>query len=170
LESPPRTTGNAQQDFPIMIDWFYRAYQVIVQAVNYINQQVDVIEPGPGTLPDPGTATVATAQETANLAYLLAFQANTNANDAIETIGRFDSGVVNVADPATGATVTLSPAQPDTNYSVFIQPKSITGAPAAGAYVVTGKTYNTGDFSFTISAAPGGGNAVSFDWQLIRKT
>jgi len=37
LETPPRTTGNVQQDFPILIDWFYRAYQVITQSVNYIN-------------------------------------------------------------------------------------------------------------------------------------
>lgn len=36
LEAPPRTTGNAQQDFPIIIDWMWKAYQVINASVEYI--------------------------------------------------------------------------------------------------------------------------------------
>lgn len=37
LEPPPRSTGNASLDLPILLDWFYRAYQVIQESVDYIN-------------------------------------------------------------------------------------------------------------------------------------
>ncbi len=37
LESPPRTTGNVQGDLPILIDWFWKAYLKIREAVNSIN-------------------------------------------------------------------------------------------------------------------------------------
>lgn len=37
LETPPRTTGNPQLDLPLLVDWFYRAYQVITESVRYIN-------------------------------------------------------------------------------------------------------------------------------------
>lgn len=37
LETPPRTTGNPQQDLPLLVDWFYRAYQVIQESVKFIN-------------------------------------------------------------------------------------------------------------------------------------
>ena len=39
LETPPRTTGDPQLDLPLLVDWFYRAYQVITQSVDYINGQ-----------------------------------------------------------------------------------------------------------------------------------
>lgn len=44
LETPPRTTGNAQQDFPQIIDWFWKAYLVINQAITYINTQITAID------------------------------------------------------------------------------------------------------------------------------
>jgi hypothetical protein len=37
LETPPRTTGDPQLDLPLLVDWFYRAYQVITESVKYIN-------------------------------------------------------------------------------------------------------------------------------------
>ncbi len=43
LERPPRTTGNAQQDFPIIIDWMWKAYQIINASVSYITTQVENI-------------------------------------------------------------------------------------------------------------------------------
>lgn len=44
LERPPRTTGNAQQDFPIIIDWMWKAYQVINQSIQYIIDQASASE------------------------------------------------------------------------------------------------------------------------------
>lgn len=192
LETPPRTTGNAQQDFPIMIDWFYRAYQVIVQAVNYINEQVqETPDLDINDLPDPTNTTLAQAQNTANLAYALADQADGKADtaqaevDAVEVTvashttsiatlnakfaGNVD-GTVTVSDANTGATVTFGTAQVDTNYTVMIQPKTISGAPATNAYIIKTKTYGTADFSFTLIAAPGVGSSITYDWQLVRNT
>ena len=94
LETPPRSTGNAQADFPIMIDWFYRAYQVIVQAVNYINSQVQGVEDiSILDLPDPASATVASAQGTANIAYALAEQADGKADTAQSEVDTLEGTV-----------------------------------------------------------------------------
>lgn len=191
LETPPRSTGNVQQDYPILIDWIYRAYQVIVQSVNYINSQIETGDLDLTDLPDPATATVASAQETANSAYALADQADGKADtaqaevDAVEATvtthtsqistlntrfaGNVD-GTVTATDASAGETVTFGVAQADTNYTVMIQAKSITGAPADGAYAIKTKTYGTADFSFTLVAAPGVGASVTYDWQLIRNT
>jgi len=43
LERPPRTTGNAQQDFPIIVDWMWKAYQIINASVDYITSQIESI-------------------------------------------------------------------------------------------------------------------------------
>ena len=65
LETPPRTTGIVQNDLPILIDWFYRAYQVITQSVAYINSQVNNPDFSVADLPDPSNTTLAQAQQTA---------------------------------------------------------------------------------------------------------
>lgn len=40
LEPVPRTTNDPVQDFPIVLDWFVKAYQAINQAILYINSIV----------------------------------------------------------------------------------------------------------------------------------
>lgn len=163
LEPPPRTTGNAAQDFPIIIDWFWRAYQVIVQAVNFINSQIDGSDLDISALPDPATATVASAQQTANLAYALASQTD-------DRLAGYISGTVLVDDANTGASVVFTDEQVDANYRIIIQAKTTAGAPASDAYHIASKTYNTTGFSFTLVAAPGVGTGITFEWQLIRNT
>lgn len=37
LEHPPRSTGDMQRDYPTILDWFWSAYHVIQQSVDYIN-------------------------------------------------------------------------------------------------------------------------------------
>lgn len=233
LEPPPRSTGDAQNDYPLLLNWLQRAYQNILQAVQYINQQVTAPDFDPTNLPDPATATTASAQQTANDAYVLAGQAedkaeaaqtdadtaqttattaqttaNTAATDATNALAaastaqtdattalsnastalstansaqslantnaavlaRMVSGTTTVSDASTGATVTFGSAQPDTAYTVNVQAKSSTGGPSIDSFVVISKTYATGNFSFTIGAAPGVGNSVTFEWQLIRIT
>lgn len=44
LEPPPRTTGNSQQDFPLVVDWMWKAYQVINQSIQYIIDQASASE------------------------------------------------------------------------------------------------------------------------------
>lgn len=73
LEPPPRSTGDASQDYPLLLNYMVRAAQVVQQCVAYINKQVTSGEFDPDeTLPDPATATTASAQSTANDAYTLA--------------------------------------------------------------------------------------------------
>lgn len=163
LEPPPRSTGNATQDFPILIDWFWRAYQVIVEAVNFINSQIGEVDLDVAALPDPETATVSSAQSTANLAYALADQ---NADRLAGMI----SGEVVVDNANTGATVNFTEAQIDDDYRVIIQAKATSGAPASDAYLIATKTYSTASFSFTLVAAPGVGTSITFEWQLMRNS
>ncbi len=185
LETPPRTTGNAQQDFPIIIDWFWRAYQVITESVAFINQQVqESPDLNVNDLPNPATATISSAQTTANLAYALADQADNKADaleprmDAAEAdittlTGRLDGFIhdtFTITGAFTGVVVTFGTPQPDTDYRIIVQPLSSTGAPASGAYTVKEKTYGTADFSVTMVAAPGGITSVTYEWQLIRNT
>lgn len=225
LETPPRSTGNAQSDLPLLLNWLTRAYQVITQSVAYINQQVNEPDFNPVDLPDPQNTTLAQAQDTANQSYTLASQAkdiadeakttadsaqddatqaladaaaaqitaNTaatnaasalaaaasalaaaiaaqnSANQALAIFSRFEKGSFVVGAASTGGVVTIS-AQPDTAYTVNLQALTSTGTPPIDAFVVTSKSYTTGNFTFTVGAVPGVGNSVTYEWQLIRKT
>jgi len=126
LEKPPRTTGNAQMDFPMVIDWMFKAYQVINASVEYVS----------------------------NIA-------NNIASSII-------AGTVQVSESNSSGVVQFSTAQPDENYVIILQAKTVSGTPATGAYTISSKTYTTAGFSFTLLAAPGAGTAITFDWQLVR--
>ena len=172
LESPPRTTGNAAQDFPLVIDWIWRTYQVIQQAVNFINNQIQKNPDITVTdLPDPQTSTVAQAQLTANQAYQIATNAKNTADNLSEILSRNVFGTVTVTEADTTAVVTFSEAQPDTDYSVILQATTSAGTIATpDPFIIISKTYNQNDFSFTLRDAPGAGNSITFGWTLIRNT
>lgn len=185
LETPPRTTGNAQFDFPLVVDWIYKAYLVIIQAVAYINSQVqESPNLNVNDLPNPAETTLAQAQTTANLAYALADQADTKADDLDtrldtaetnitnyqEILASSVSGTFTIADTFTGVTVTFAEPQPDNAYRVIIQPVSSLGAPPVNAFLLLSKSYLATDFTATMQAAPGVGNSVTFEWQVIRNT
>jgi hypothetical protein len=191
LETPPRTTGKAEQDLPILIDWLWSAYQVIQQSVAYINSQINTADISFANLPDPQTTTLAQAQQTANDAYSLANQADGKGDDNADDIVALDasvathtadiaaqqalwagliSGTVTIGAADVGFTVTFGTAQADTDYTVNVQAVSSTGAPVIGAFVIKQKTYTVNDFSVILYAAPGAGAGVTFEWQLIRNT
>lgn len=205
LETPPRTTGNVQMDMVILINWFWRAYQVITQSVAYINSQVANPEFNVAALPDPTKTTLAQAQLTANNAYNLANTANIEAvnntaalvtvnNDitiieddlATETANiatntaaiaaqavlwsNLISGTFTISNAAVAATIAFGAAEANLAFKVMVQAISSTGAPVVGAFVVAAKTYTVNNFTVTIFSAPGAGNSVTFEWQLIRNT
>lgn len=161
LETPPRTTGNATADLPILIDWFWRAYQVITQSVAYINSQVNNPDFNVADLPDPTNTTLAQAQQTANDAYNLA-------NTAINRLNGFISGSFTLSDADTGAVVTFNTPQVDANYRVLVQPVDFTGTPPTDAFIVAEKSYTAASFTVIMIGTPGLGNTTTFDWQLIR--
>lgn len=163
LETPPRTTGNIQQDLPILINWFWRAYQVITQSVAYINSQVSNPEFNVANLPDPSNTTLAAAQTTANNAYNLA-------NTASKRLDGQITGTFPISDTNVGATITFTTPQLDSNYRIEVQAVSSSGTPIIDSFVVAQKTYTATSFTVTMFGAPGAGNTVNYEWQLIRNT
>lgn len=163
LENPPRTSGNAQQDIPILVDWLYKAYLVIKSAVEFINGQV-AENPNLNLtdLPNPATSTIAQAQTTANQAYTLA----SKVQDDIQN-GHV-SGSVTISDIADSETINLSVPQPDPNYRAILQAVAFSGTPDDGAFTIKSKSYTANSFSVTLVAAPGLGNSVTFEWQMVR--
>jgi len=177
LEHPPRSVGNAEQDLPIMIDWFWEAYQVILSSTNYINSQINNPEFSVANLPDPTEATTASAQQTANEAFNLANTATNNinatlelANESIERLNNFISGTFTISETDVGSQVIFTDPQPDNDYRVIVQPISFTGTPPIDAFVVETKTYNANSFDVIMSRDPLVGNSITFEWQLIRNT
>lgn len=82
LERPPRTTNNVQTDFPMVIDWMFKAYQIINASVEYVKSIVSNISAGlvSGTIQvsetnSSGSVTFSTAQEDEN--YVIILQAKT---------------------------------------------------------------------------------------------
>jgi len=189
LETPPMTTGNIQQDMPLLINWFWRAYQVISQSVSYINSQITNPAFSVANLPDPASTTLAQAQTTANNAYNLANTANVEATNNTASIAALHistinseisalqtlwsdllSGTFTMSDATVAEITTFGTPQADTAYRVIVQAVSSTGSPASGAFTVVSKVYTTTDFTVTMLSAPGGGNSVTYEWQLIRNT
>jgi hypothetical protein len=77
-------------------------------------------------------------------------------------------GQVAIVDTATAATVTLTPAEPDALYFVQLTPVATTGGAPLGASTVTGVTKGAGSFQVVVSAAPGAGRQVIYDWLVHR--
>jgi hypothetical protein len=77
-------------------------------------------------------------------------------------------GQVTIADAATTGTVTLTPAEPDAGYFVQMTPVTLSGGPATGALTVGGVAKAAGSFVVTVTAAPGAGKSVVYDWFVHR--
>jgi hypothetical protein len=77
-------------------------------------------------------------------------------------------GQVTIADTATTATVTLTPAEADNAYFVQLTATSAVATPATGAYTITGIQKLAGSFVLAVTAAPGAGKSVTYDWLLYR--
>lgn len=176
LENPPRTTGNVQADLPILVDWLWRAYQVITQSVTYINAQINSADIEFANLPDPNNTTLAQAQQTANDAYSLANQADGKADDNADDIDTLQelwagliSGTVTISDTDVGFEVTFGTAQPDTNYVAIVQPISSSGSPSLNSFIVKTKTYATDKFTVIVQGSPGTPtDDVTWEYQIIR--
>jgi hypothetical protein len=78
-------------------------------------------------------------------------------------------GTVLIADANTNAAVTFATAEPDANYQVWLTIAARTGAPAAGAYIPIPTTaLATTGFTVNLTAAPGAGTDVTYNWLVIR--
>lgn len=78
-------------------------------------------------------------------------------------------GTVTISEAATSAAVSLTTTQSDTSYRVLVVPQSTTGTPAVGSNrVLSISSKTTTGFTLNIEAAPGGGNGVTFVWEVVR--
>ena len=81
LGDPPRISGDWTRDANVVMNYIQDLVNVLIRTDQFLQAAAES-ETGdfdPGSLPDPATATVASAQQTANAAFTLAAVANAQA-------------------------------------------------------------------------------------------
>jgi hypothetical protein len=169
---PPRTTGDSESWLAAFAQWAWSFYQAIVLENLYVTraEQASAGDFDPTTLPDPSSASAASAQQTANEAYALADQADGKADtaqDAAETAAGV-KGQVTVSGVTPTASHTFAEEQEDTSYFVLATAVASTGTPASGSAVITEVSKTTTAFTITVETAPGSANTVTFDFKAER--
>lgn len=160
---PPRLTGDPTADMAMVAEYLHDFYKKTVVAGLY-RKTSDDLQTGefdPSTLPDPASATAASAQQTANEAYTLAA-----ANQ--ESIAGYKFGTAMVSEGNTSIVVTFAEEEPDAEYYLDATPITKSAAPAAGSNRVDHIDKTTAGFTLHVEAAPGAGESVTFDWILMR--
>lgn len=124
--------------------------------------------PGDSTLlPDPSSSTIATAQKTANDAFIGAVLAQLTANAAFLAI--VATGTITVSGASTTGTSAAFPDVGASEYHVSVVRVSDTGAPTTGSSTVIGVTKGTTTVAIEVATAPGVGTTVTFDFIAVRK-
>ena len=170
---PPRQTGNAEEDILSIAQWANAFYKAVVLEGEYAkaNQVLGALADLPedfdtADLTDPASATVATAQQTANDGYLLGLQ-------AIELItslrADLDEGTFTISNVETSKVVDLNADQEDDGYQVVITPRSYTGSPVGDAFLITGITPAIDSFTVAVAGAPGAATSVTYGWVIYRR-
>ncbi|RCW44219.1 glycosyl hydrolase family 28-related protein [Paenibacillus prosopidis] len=78
-------------------------------------------------------------------------------------------GSVTVSDANTSQAVTFTNAEPDTSFRIMLTVRSVSGAPASGAYVpVAPSGKATTGFTVNLQSAPGAGTSITYEWFLFR--
>jgi len=167
---PPRLTGDAEADMPAFGEYLHDFYKKTVVAGLYrrVSDDLQTGDFDPSSLPDPASATAASAQQTANNAYTLAKANETSIADIESTLAADKVGTATVSEANTSIAVTFAAAEPDTSYFLAVTPISKSGAPAAGSNRVDHIDKTTGGFTLHVETAPGVGTSVTFDWTLTR--
>lgn len=75
-------------------------------------------------------------------------------------------GSITVSSSATTGTVTVNEA--NAQYNVVLTPSTRTGTPASGSWRIFKVAKSAANFTISLEVAPGSGNSVSFDWQIVR--
>lgn len=170
---PPRSTGNAQQDLPLLIDWMWRFYSSVVTAQYYLTTSGQQSDPGtfdPSTLPDPSDSSIPQAQQTANNAYVLANAAKVEADKSAALTKNWETGTFTVSGSASTSSISFAAdkQQPDTNYKVFLTVANFTGGPVLDSLLPIRQVVTTSGFTITLGLAPGTGASVTYNWLILR--
>lgn len=163
---PPRLTGDKERDFTALAQWLNDFYTAVVRENFFVQAsgQFDAGQFDPASLPDPASATLASAQNTANQAYTLAASAKSEIDALL-----IDAGSFTVADAATTAVHTFDAPLDDASYQVVASPSAATGTPASGSRIIASIAKTAASFTVTVTAAPTAGNAVTFDFFVTKK-
>jgi hypothetical protein len=93
---------------------------------------------------------------------------NTNGISSTSVDAKNLTGQVTISGTDVNAVETFAVAETDTDYNIIASSSSITGGPNNGAYVVQTIDKTTTNFTISVTAAPGAGTSVTFDWILVR--
>jgi hypothetical protein len=176
---PPQPNKDREANFYSFVQWMIDFYRSLVLNGYYISRNESVIyeDFDADNLVDPESATLATAQDTANEAHGAAVaaqtqaeSAQTTANSAVAELNSWVHGQVTISNTATTGAVTFATAQDDASYQITagVGASSGAGLPAE-CFLMTGITSVTAaGFTINIHTAPGAGNTVSYNWMLRR--
>lgn len=158
---PPRFVAAWEIDMPALRDWLTEFYIVtVVQSglLDPVYQQV-VGQISFDSLPDPEATTIARAQATAN--------------EAWRELERFKNvvfgGSATISGTDTTASVAFDFELASTDYSVTVTPTNGSGSPSVDAFRIIVVTKGVGGLGFGVTGAPGVGNSVTYDYQVIGK-
>lgn len=157
----PRMTGDAKRDNLALIHWAQALYNSLERSNIYLKTAEQFTDEAfnAADLPDPGAATVSSAQRTANEAYILA----TRQSRLIL------QGSITVEGADRTATHTFEEPLDSADYVVMVTPHQVTGAAPLEATKIIQTIKTKNDFTITVNTAPGGTNTVEFDWLLRAK-
>jgi hypothetical protein len=169
--APPRVTGDAQADAQALSLWQFDIAKILAsQQETIADLSGDSGTVDPNDLPDPASTNLATAQQTANDAFILASTAKAQAEDVEASLALRvrPAGQITIADVATTGDFTFAAAEADTTYFVSVTPTAKTGAAAVGSNIVESVTKATTKVTVTLNTAPGAGTSRTFDVLILR--
>lgn len=81
-------------------------------------------------------------------------------------------GIATISDSATSTAITFAGQnmhlEPDNQYRVIFWVESVSGTPAAGAWLARASSRATTGFTVNLQAAPGAGNSITFGWEVLK--
>jgi hypothetical protein len=165
IPTPPRFTGQWEQDVKALQDWQQRFYIATVQESGLLDPSYQA-SGGEGieadNLPDPTATTIARAQATANLAVTMVEALGELWGSRIIKTGNFT--VENTSDLAS---VVFDVDLGHTDYRIMHAVETYAGAPSLDAFRVIAITKGTGGFTAEVTAAPGAGTSVTFAYTIV---
>lgn len=155
---PARLTNNAEVDLLSFQQWMSEFYLTTVLETGLLDptyqasggDDIDV-----DNLPDPVATTIARAQATANLGVELASR--------LVTMGR-----VTIEETEDTGSVTFDDELDDDDYYVLMVSSDYTGSPSVDGYRIIKQTRATTGFAFEVTAAPGAGTSITFDYFVMK--
>ncbi|WP_417790279.1 hypothetical protein [Terasakiella pusilla] len=171
IPHPPRRTGNPASDNQALINWTNDFYRIAILQGGLLQKAEQLaVQETLEDLIDPASATIATAQKTANDALTLANTAENKAEFNQVIVESFGTIEISGTDKTATYEFAEDEEQKDVDYSVVLTPLSSNGTPDINSTLITGQSYEKEKFTITVNSAPGAGASVVFNWHLRRKT